>query len=271
MSRIVEGDNLPEGILCHYTSISSFASILKTKKIKFSRLDCVNDPDEASTDDNVDLKKLVFASCWSFHECEDDESYPLWKMYTNNKGIRIQIDYTSYPFKKRKIKKKNKPLFYNIEGPNEIIYRKENKINAISINEDANSGLVLEEVRLLDKEVGLVKNKFWEGEKEYRFRILNIPNKLIHVAVRVEAEPMICETLEYGKLTKLTRRKSLFVELKRQFFKNLKVKLGPHCEMGDEVIVKTLMEKYLGHSELSWSKNSKNYKGPLIINADNRE
>ncbi len=220
------------------------------------------------TDDNINLKKLIYASCWSYHENEDHESYPLWINYTNRKGIRLQISFEDYPFTKNKLKHNKKPLYYNIAGPNKIIYRNKNKVNALSTKEYESNGLVSEEIKLLDKEIGLVKNEFWKGENEYRYRIINIPNRLIHIAVKVEAEPSVSEIVKYGDLTNLTNRREIFIELKKQFFEKMKVKLGPDCEYGDIVIVKALMEKYLGRSELSWSKYAKNKKKPIVINPD---
>ncbi len=75
--------------LYHYTSINTLALILRNKKIRFNRLDRVDDLLEADTSDLGDLGRLFFVSCWS---SSDEENIPLWSMYTPNMaGVRIKL------------------------------------------------------------------------------------------------------------------------------------------------------------------------------------
>jgi hypothetical protein len=52
-------------ILFHYTSIETLALILSTRKLRFNRLDRVNDMGEAQSLDYPKAQTLVFASCWT--------------------------------------------------------------------------------------------------------------------------------------------------------------------------------------------------------------
>lgn len=75
--------------LFHYTSLSSFALILKNRTIRFSRLDRLDDPQESRTADSRNLVKTRFASCWT--ACSD-ESIPMWREYAGVEcGVRIEL------------------------------------------------------------------------------------------------------------------------------------------------------------------------------------
>ncbi len=78
----------------HYTSIESFALILKTRKLRFSRLDGVDDVKEAQRHAGIDFGRFFFVSCWTQQE---EESIPQWSMYSREmQGVRIEMP--SYPF-----------------------------------------------------------------------------------------------------------------------------------------------------------------------------
>ena len=64
--------------LYHYTTLETLALILKSKTIRFNRLDRVDDLEEIAISKGVKLGQYVFVSCWTKDE---EESVPLWKMY----------------------------------------------------------------------------------------------------------------------------------------------------------------------------------------------
>ena len=75
--------------LFHYTSINKLALILSSKKIRFNRLDFVNDPHEGKTGDFGSMAMYIFISCWTKHE---EENLALWNMYTDKmRGVRIEL------------------------------------------------------------------------------------------------------------------------------------------------------------------------------------
>jgi hypothetical protein len=83
-----EAISLLDGSLFHYTSLSALACILQSKKIRFTRLDLVNDARDGVCDDYPSSRSLVFASCWTDTPYE---SVALWKLYTDFKGVRIEL------------------------------------------------------------------------------------------------------------------------------------------------------------------------------------
>ncbi len=83
----------------HYTSIESLALILRTKKIRFSRLDCVDDIREAQEHFNINFGQYFFVSCWTE---QYKESIPQWNMYSKDmQGIRIELP--AFPFHRHRL------------------------------------------------------------------------------------------------------------------------------------------------------------------------
>jgi len=74
--------------LYHYTSIETLEKILSTRKLRFNRLDRVNDGDDGSTRDLPKSASTQFVSCWT---SQTEESVPLWSMYTDFRGVRIGL------------------------------------------------------------------------------------------------------------------------------------------------------------------------------------
>lgn len=75
--------------LFHYTSIESLALILKTQRMRFTRMDCLDDIQEAQRVAGFDFGKYVLVSCWTQ---EEQESLPQWHMYASGmNGVRISL------------------------------------------------------------------------------------------------------------------------------------------------------------------------------------
>src|SRR4051794_29390495 len=75
--------------LYHYTSVDNLKNILQSCTLRFSRLDNVNDPEEAIASDLPFASSSVFVSCWSSAEAE---SIPMWSMYGQSFcGIRLRL------------------------------------------------------------------------------------------------------------------------------------------------------------------------------------
>ena len=66
-------------VICHYTNIPILLKILDTKKIKFNRIDFVNDLTEKEGLKENNNYKMVFVSCFTKN---DEEKIPMWKIYT---------------------------------------------------------------------------------------------------------------------------------------------------------------------------------------------
>lgn len=71
----------------HYTNLHSLALILKSGKLRLTRLDCFDDVGEAQTHAGVNFGRQFFASCWSSAQ---EEQIPQWAMYGDAmRGVRI--------------------------------------------------------------------------------------------------------------------------------------------------------------------------------------
>jgi hypothetical protein len=80
---------MPPDFLYHYTSISALQKIVESRRLRFKRLDRVDDLNEGKSTDLQNPGRLFFVSCWTSSE---EESIPLWSMYTPNMaGVRIKL------------------------------------------------------------------------------------------------------------------------------------------------------------------------------------
>lgn len=87
---------MPADTIYHYTSIESLALVLKTRKLRFTRLDGVDDVREAQAHAGVNFGKFFFffVSCWTQ---QSEESIPRWSMYSRDmQGVRLQLP--AFPF-----------------------------------------------------------------------------------------------------------------------------------------------------------------------------
>ncbi len=76
-------------MIFHYTSIDTLALILENRKIRFNRLDRVDDVRESQTACGIEFGKYFFVSCWTRSA---EENIPLWTMYSQDmKGVRIGL------------------------------------------------------------------------------------------------------------------------------------------------------------------------------------
>ncbi|HLR26829.1 MAG TPA: hypothetical protein VK112_13260 [Fodinibius sp.] len=100
----------------HYTDIDTLALILENKKIRFNRLDRVDDVSESQGFKKLKLAQSFFVSCWTF---EKEESIPQWHMYTNQMtGVRIKLPKKLFATRKLDIPEANKPFIEeNLHSP----------------------------------------------------------------------------------------------------------------------------------------------------------
>lgn len=182
--------------LYHYTKIETLIKIIESQKIRFTRLDLLNDPyegivvfEDIKEYSNIQ-QKCIYCSCWT---PEETESVGLWKIYTDMRGVRIKIrsdlfvnDYEG--FKCREIKEgfvpvsEIKPIalldkgkINEIVGPIKISYVNDLKAtyqNAIGTS-IANAGKE-DEFMMYDisfDELGIRKLDYWKFENECRYLI----------------------------------------------------------------------------------------------------
>jgi len=164
----------------HYTSIQTLALILKHKKIRFNRLDKVDDLEESiygSGPTQTRLGKYTFVSCWTK---SNKENLALWNMYTRYEGVRIGID--EMPFMTYKVNDKivsllpnaisigddyfmtsfvNKAKLYDIE----YVDNPQAEIDKL-IMPTNNGGIIVDITG-----IGTIKRTEWAMQEESRFKI----------------------------------------------------------------------------------------------------
>lgn len=259
-------------IIHQYTSIDSLALILKNKTIKFTRLDKMDDVEEAALSNfGFHLGGYMFVSCWTFNE---KESIPLWRMYTpSTKGVRISLGkdmFKKFPISNEDIIKYHitnvgNDQLTSIIHPNkmftdrytilnnfwndEFFYR---KIQYIEDTDSIYQSLISQNG--LDSEikfnnVGIFKNKHWEFQDECRFRLLIFPNDNIHIG----DEKYGAYVTNCIKNEKYPDIDFYCVDLKDNFFKELIVTLSPYATEADCHIVNALCKEYAPYVQIKQS------------------
>lgn len=238
-------------MIYHYTSIETLALILHNKKIRFNRLDKVDDVLEGSL---LKESHYVFASCWTESE---HENIALWNMYAKNmRGVRI--GFKSSPFMKHQIfpgKYRNitinspildmplqlsehfgknyfiSPMIEYNDFFKPVVYMNNEDLKssyAGMISKNNNSG-----VTIYPRELGCVKHEIWKFQEECRFILTIYPPYIdaINLVKQIKAE--IPPLIDYFDL-----------DIANNAFDLMDVQLGPQCSIADEIIVNSLLKNY---------------------------
>lgn len=197
----------------HYTTIESLALILSTGKLRFNRLDRVDDLREAQTHVGIDFGKYFFVSCWTM---EKQESIPQWHMYSSEmQGVRIELP--ANPFRQVPLKPNPEwtgievqdglsgplsldemigtthfvaPFFHpadNFAGTVEYVQDVEARYaSAIKVFRGEESGVSINAFPKLPR----LKSVEWQFQKEFRFHLFAFP-----VPTTVDASKSIFERI----------------------------------------------------------------------------
>lgn len=248
----------------HYTSIENLALILKHKTIRFSRLDQVDDVEEATYGSgpyNTLLGQYAFVSCWTK---EKKENLALWNMYTKYKGIRIGLDedmFITYPIKPNiksffnsYIKFENDYFISSINNEAKLI-----DVNYVTSPEDYIKDIVKEENDMLGictENIGIYKRKEWDCQKESRFRLIIFPvnpkyveiiqkRKLDDFSLLTQAMGAFCQSLKENYKISLLYKD---MPIKKEALDNIEIMLGPNTSEGERAIVEALLTSFPNHT-----------------------
>ena len=256
--------------LYHYTTIDSLAMIMSGRSIKFNRLDKVDDLEEQTDSQNVQLWKYLFVSCWTENP---EESIPLWRMYSGNShGVRIGMD--ADMFEDNLIGGSNVPQGIPHEGffvskiPAQDMFRKDFFVLPVATRLDSTKGDTLfychidyvddvnEKIkdayqqtmndashvssRVSYGEIGKYKNKRWAFQEECRFRLVIFPYN-----------PFLCNPDEVSTIAFNCIQNSesvpiseYFLKLRPEVLDNIEITLHPNATVSDRVIIEALCAKY---------------------------
>ena len=277
-------------LIHHYTNIESLAMILSTKKIRFNRLDRVDDLEEGRIEvQDVPLGKYTYVSCWT----EDkEESIPLWKMYTDN-GIGVRISLPKDMFKDymfiggltgldvsavmRHIDMDQTPFMWKIpgseyKGKNYLIipiesnnlatfyYKIQYVDDVLSKTKEQAEKIIFDDIDYnmdLGK-VGIFKHLRWEFEKESRFILRIIPTS---EEVSLFDAPKVAELVKEAFSTKLPPHFETYdMALKDDIFDDMEITLSPSLTAGQRVIVESLVKQYAPKAKIRESILAKSVK-----------
>ncbi len=198
----------------HYTSVNSLSLILESRRLRFSRLDRMDDIKEAQCHSGINFGKFLFASCWTQ---EHVESIPQWSMYGQNmQGVRIELP--EYPFDEIPMVSPKAwtgihiqdgltaPLpFEAFFGKNYFLvpmfYPRRNFAGTVNYTSDVKSAYSQAVSREISTDgssatvrignlpgLSFLKSKDWEFQKEYRFSLFALPSKELSIHSTADAE-----------------------------------------------------------------------------------
>ncbi|MFD2910237.1 hypothetical protein ACFSX9_16015 [Flavobacterium ardleyense] len=185
----------------HYTSLETLFLILEFNTFRFNRLDRMNDPFDGFSQLYCNSRMNIFSSSWT---SEKRDELPMWKIYSDLKGVRIRMPIDLFNFSDNltvsKLNKGRNYLIKSVLNKPYLIERKElanlqkndteyqfltksvygpTKVDYVAKKSDLSKGLVK-----LDKKnvgfpiyeinlnlIGQKKIDYWNFEKEYRYRI----------------------------------------------------------------------------------------------------
>ena len=252
--------------LYHYTTIEALAMILKTRTIRFSRLDCVDDMEELAVSKNVRLGQYMFVSCWTENS---EESIPLWKMYSGNcHGVRIGMEKDMFDdfivrdiplpsgdvFKgmlKSKIPEKEflNPEYFILPVTscleNSLFYCHVEYVNDVNkmVSETMHLQHDIKNNTTSTMEFGKIgkyKNKRWAFQQESRFRIVIIPTNPLLKNVQ-DASTIMFKSIMQNKPLSISE---YYLSLRYDAINNMEITFHPNSSESDKVIVGALCGKY---------------------------
>lgn len=257
--------------------------ILKTRSIKFSRLDRVDDMEELAESKNIRLGQYMFVSCWTENS---EESIPLWKMYSGScHGVRIGMEKDMFDdYFVRDITLPNgesmkgtlvsKIPASEIINPNYFI---------LPVSPYSTSDMFYCHVEYVDDvdkmvsetfqfhktdeihgsttmafgEIGKYKNKRWAFQQETRFRLVILPsNPFFHNSQ--EASSVMMNSILQNKQLDIVE---YYLMLRSDVMNNMEITFHPNSTESDKVIIGALCEKYAPQAVLKESS----LKGRVIL------
>lgn len=258
-------------MIYHYTTLNTLALILDQRKIRFNRLDQVDDIQESTEFKELNLSKYLFVSCWTENP---EENVALWSMYSKNMaGVRIGLK--KRPFKLKKVGSKVNRFPIDIRGEKELpltldeifhpnyfvfpffmderqFYKKieyldETELQKVYTNFE--SRIIDEkgnfEINVNTFNLGRIKHKRWSFQEETRFVLLILPP---------------CDFKDIGKFTNAIFNQvpleiyHFYLELDCSILQEVEITLGPNSNDSDRIIAEALKQKYNLSNEIKKSE-----------------
>lgn len=253
-------------MIYHYTSIQSLALILESKKIRFTRIDRLDDIKEIEGLPNR-LKQTAFVSCWTE---DDQENISLWSLYTQMKGVRISLpqdmfnkydikagDYGNWgygldiisPLPLEKIRTDeyvvSNPFWLEDGFYKKILYSDlcvENRKNIYNIDSEGNVNIKT------IQNLFIHKDSIWAFQKESRFYLIAIQLPPLNLFKDRETQMLNINSIEQRYVDNFIS--NIEVDLNNEVLNNIIVRLSPTCTNADRIIVESLLHKHTSNGEI---------------------
>ena len=247
--------------LCQFTSVDALEKILSTRTLRFSRLDRVNDPEEAMADDLPDAASSVFVSCWTG---ADIETLPMWSMYGDQmRGVRLSLPADLFRGRpKAAVLEEGGAItaiedWFTIErsfpamggkgrvviGPNKVFYSDDpayRKPRMVHRREG--------QAHVYPYDLGMVKGTDWAFEEEWRFKIALMSFGGLY------PDDDYFNTVTLDLKTYPVTTEALFVPLDATALDELDVMLGPKADQTVENRVAQILAAIAPKATISHSR-----------------
>ena len=263
-------------MLYHYTSVESLALILRSKRIRFSPLTALDDPQEQRLRSAKNLAKCVFVSSWTDSE---KELYAMWREYTPPRaGVRIGLLANPFAFHENMPDELEKamgiPCFD--EAGETGCYKTRVKLadlcgSGFLLSENDPKSAILYQVKysdtvdelfpsLLSVEpdgnvrietgvCGTVKNTYWEHQSEWRYKLTVIPIDILDCLDDMRREAAIAR-IQAFLMDQIDVDMPPYYELDLDdsALSGIEIVLSPDISPGNRLIVQLLLDTYIpGH------------------------
>lgn len=254
-----------EQMLYHYTSIDRLAQILKNRTIRLNPLDKMDDLQENITKDIKNIGRFFFASCWT---AEEEESIPMWNMYTNIRaGVRLGLP--KNPFVRHTTSVEDIAKIYR-QPPDKSNQDSDTFLNLATLIElgvispQAWSGDILKEIiyttdieklephttsingdkiNINTSAIGVYKNVHWSFQKEWRYLMMFLPIDLkTSVEEMGDHFTLVVNRLYRGELEPPFDHFDL--DLAPETMSKMLITPSPKMAAGNQIILDALIEKY---------------------------
>lgn len=270
-------------LIHHYTNLETLAMILSTRKLKFNRLDRVDDLEEGGIQsDGVRLGQYVFVSCWTENA---EESIPLWKMYAGGKnGIRISVDFDMFQeylitdldlpngmkshgaliskISKEEFENPNYFIIPVFNNAGDMFYRKIEYVDDVvgatnSIVQRTMTDETHANVDIAFAKVGKYKHKRWAFQEETRFAITILPANPFMMTNPDDVSTVVINSLYNHLQLPFT---SYFMSMKQSALNKMTITLNPSATEAQYILAEALCAKYAPGATVKKSTLADNVK-----------
>lgn len=259
----------------HYTNLDTLALILQNRTFRLSPLLNMDDKQECMTQEKFNLGKYIYVSCWTKMKAE---SIPMWAMYTSEtSGVRIKMRtgfFKWYDVNKEQVcrldprikvsgEKSDLKMLFPIEKfytqpyyctpykANEllmqVIYTSDNNLLKPKIITETEG-----ELSIAFGNLGIYKNKAWEFQEEWRFKMILMPfsvEEALNNPTQITNEIIKSIVLESYKMPAF-----IDLEIDDKAMKEMEITISPFMTDGNRRIVNDLIEKYCNSATIKMSE-----------------